>query len=1173
MNTIILLFIGVLFFAAFTAYPASAASIDRVDGVNCPSASVFSPESDILYIGASCDGMVYALRAGAGPVTIKNTLSIGAEPTAMDISPDGRTLYVISRDTGTMTVIDTAEMRILNTLFVGESPYKIMAGPSGNRLFILNESDGDLVSVSAGTMNIAGKLHLGAELSDMAVSNDGGVVYAIDKQFHPMPDDRLLVIDAATMKIKETICVEDYINRLDLSPDGKRLVASSGMMHIFNTADMKEMLEPSLIKYGSYGCDIVFTNDGGTMYVVGTVASSMFGNYSRVNVISLADARIAYTGGSYAFGAGQIGISPENSVLYFLTSYSVNVWDAGVFMWPQTLPELPLEEIKFVKDDKTAKTGLKVSQVVSGRLFAYGEDGLYVVAVPPYYRINGPLELTGNEEWPFTALPLISPVESPGFFTDDPRVLSVDRESGNVMDAVEGDTALYVKEKSTGAILNKRNIRVFDKSFLARGCETWDAADMSGHSYGKIFVDSELDMIFTGNQFNELMALNAKSLQADNLMESIPAEWGRIYRVLYDESSKKIFVLCTHSIYVIDGRTGLMIRDIPLEGLTVGEEYNSSFFFTPDKSRIVLLVDKPTADGYIPYLAAVNPETYAVSTMPDIKGELYGICAGFSGDAFFVLDETGLYKISAQTHETLSHASVDFSGVKYPPLNFVTMTPVSDNRVFSVYGNSVLLVDADKGVAARISVDDADMAGGGAGVSPDEPKVYIGLLNCVHGVPASGLAVIDTAAFRVIRPTMDGMQASDMLIDDKRGVVYAVFPDSGSEYHPSQLVTFNAESMEIMNTRVISEGSGLAMDREGKRLFISGGDHVEIMALDSDAQPPRAPDIYVSGPRNHLSMWKRSHLNGWIESDLSTVSGNSAVNGAPFHIETGNADYVFAQSAENALLMWKRVVGGTWTMKNLSAETGVFISGAPNAASYIDTYGNELIHVVTVAENGHLLEWWRVNEDDFHITDLTNDAGGPLVAGRPAYMYENGVQHVMAVSTDGQLLEYWWVEGLGWHLENITGVTGGNDRVAGNPAYAYANGLQAVYVRTADNRLLGFWWTADTGWRMEDLSRLMGGVAFSGNPVAADARHFFIRSADNRLIEYWWATDSGWHFEDISAHCGGIAITGDPQYEWIEGVQYVYADTGGYTPSIFSWTVETGWGVQKMKAFHPYRIY
>ena len=1149
--SILLTFFSVL--ALLTPVTVNAAEITQLADINCPKDSILSPQGDILYVGSYCDGMMYAIHAAESMVTVKNTLFIGFEPTALAVSSDGKRLYVSGIASGSIIVIDTELMEIIKTFDI-ISPLRIAVDPTGKRIFFLSNDTGNVIAVDAETLEITGAVNIGAAPADIVVSNDGRLVYAAEKS-----EPRLFVIDAETLEIKRKASLETPPIRLRLSPDGSRLAVSfdipSTTMSV--PSDYGRLFDTSTLnivgdKFGAK--DIYFTKDGRAMYCIGSSSYMYTGTNVSVKKIILADGTVEQMVNTQNIPGGNLKTDMNEKIIYLSGYTYIDVRDAASF--------------NRVDSIEVSSKYLEVSPVVPGRIFAYDTKGFYVVdAQSAYYLLNGPKEVASGEKWLYTATPVISSVESKRFLSGAPGVLSVDASSGFASGLNTGVSVLAVTDNMSGNILTEADVQVFDKSFLSMAYLSDPTRAVTYNVVSNtVYALASRSITF----------IDAESLQQNNINEKTLSSLF-IEKILYEDSLNRIYAICTGTLdktgvtmlIVIDGRTGHVIREIPFEEHALYE-----MILSPDKSRLILL------GGFDGLAKTVDTETFAVTDIPGLPESFLTASQGYSGGMFYILSMKKLYKINAETSTVVSETSIDLSRVQYPD-NMRAMAiasenkmliSISENRVLLPVENYVLDIDVDKGaVTAEIDIPNADNEFSSMDISTDKTYVCIGYRNWST---EALVACINTKTRSVATSVLfEYVKIRHMLIDNKRNVVYAILMSNNRKNF--ELVVFDMKTLTIIRREKIYHDPGyLALDAEGKRLFIACGYGVMIFSTEDGILPPQTPEYNVNGLNGHLTQWKRSRLNGWTGIDLTEAAGSGmTISGEPFPLKTKTAEYVFARSSSNRLFIWKQSYNGGWSARDLSEETGgILISGDPFAAVNEDDAGVKVLHVFAVDDGKHVREWWAVRDDEFHAEDLTVTDGGRQADGRPAYIYEHGVQHVMARDLNGRLVEWWWTADSGWHLEDISAATGFGGKIAGDPVYVYEDGVQNVYVRSDDNRLLEFQWTMDSGWRMEDLTASVGGAEITGNVaytrIGSD-RHIFARSKESALLEWWGTSSTQWHLENISAVLNGAhTLSADPIYSRINGAQYIYADGGADNPMLISWTAESGWGAMPMEPFY-----
>ena len=56
-------------------------------------------------------------------------IAVGKQPAGIAITPDGKTLYVANRRSGTVTVINTRTNAVEKTIKVGKGPWDVLVSP------------------------------------------------------------------------------------------------------------------------------------------------------------------------------------------------------------------------------------------------------------------------------------------------------------------------------------------------------------------------------------------------------------------------------------------------------------------------------------------------------------------------------------------------------------------------------------------------------------------------------------------------------------------------------------------------------------------------------------------------------------------------------------------------------------------------------------------------------------------------------------------------------------------------------------------------------------------------------------------------------------------------------------------------------------------------------------
>jgi YVTN family beta-propeller protein len=90
------------------------------------------------------------LNAPSGPKMIAH-IPVGKNPEAIDVSPDGRELWVGQNGDGSISIIDTATNQTKETVKVGEVPIRVKFTPDGKRVLVSDAKANQLIVLDAAT--------------------------------------------------------------------------------------------------------------------------------------------------------------------------------------------------------------------------------------------------------------------------------------------------------------------------------------------------------------------------------------------------------------------------------------------------------------------------------------------------------------------------------------------------------------------------------------------------------------------------------------------------------------------------------------------------------------------------------------------------------------------------------------------------------------------------------------------------------------------------------------------------------------------------------------------------------------------------------------------------------------------------------------------------------------
>mgnify|MGYP001370639168 CR=1 FL=1 len=214
-----------------------------------------SPRTGALALWLACVAFV-PLSAQAGRVYVSNedgqsvtvidtdrleaiaTIPVGKRPRGIELSPDGKRLYValsglpkcpptmpdeecakMERDLKAdgVAVIDTESQKLVTVLHAGSDPEQFDLSPDGKLLFVANEDAAQASVLNVETGKVEARIKVGEEPEGVRVSPDGRYVLVTNES-----DSTVSIIDTRTYKVLRHVKVGKRPRDAAFTPDGTR---------------------------------------------------------------------------------------------------------------------------------------------------------------------------------------------------------------------------------------------------------------------------------------------------------------------------------------------------------------------------------------------------------------------------------------------------------------------------------------------------------------------------------------------------------------------------------------------------------------------------------------------------------------------------------------------------------------------------------------------------------------------------------------------------------------------------------------------------------------------------------------------------------------------------------------------------------------------------------------
>jgi YVTN family beta-propeller protein len=156
-----------------------------------------SPDGRRLYTANIFSNTVSIVEISTGKTTV---VKVGPKPEGLDISPDGKELWVGHNDDGGVSIIDTDSGTVSQTLAVCRMPIRLKFTPDGKRVLISDPQRGELYVYDAKARKEITHLPIGAAAVGILVSPDGKRAFVA-----AMGDNEVVIVDLASLKVSGTI--------------------------------------------------------------------------------------------------------------------------------------------------------------------------------------------------------------------------------------------------------------------------------------------------------------------------------------------------------------------------------------------------------------------------------------------------------------------------------------------------------------------------------------------------------------------------------------------------------------------------------------------------------------------------------------------------------------------------------------------------------------------------------------------------------------------------------------------------------------------------------------------------------------------------------------------------------------------------------------------------------
>ncbi len=157
---------------------------NRVDwlmgtGQNATHMIVVTPDQKRIYTANIASDSVTAFEfQNIPPAPSKITqIAVGKQPEAIDVSPDGKEVWVGLNGEGAIDVIDTATSKVVEKVKLGERPYRVKFSPDGKQVFATMPNTKEIIVIDSGTRKEVKRIKLESVPLGIVFSKDGKTAF------------------------------------------------------------------------------------------------------------------------------------------------------------------------------------------------------------------------------------------------------------------------------------------------------------------------------------------------------------------------------------------------------------------------------------------------------------------------------------------------------------------------------------------------------------------------------------------------------------------------------------------------------------------------------------------------------------------------------------------------------------------------------------------------------------------------------------------------------------------------------------------------------------------------------------------------------------------------------------------------------------------------------------
>ena len=262
------------------------------------------------------------------------TIATGTNPSSVAISPDGTSVYVSNKNSGTLSFYNRApdgSLTFVSSIHSGSGPESIAISPDGTNVYVANKLSNTLKifeRLADGSLTSGSSISTGTSPGSIAISPDGRNVYVANSGYSTLSIFNRFRRDNLSSGFPSTIACNMVPKCVIVSPDGLNVYAvGSSLIKIFNRASNEGGLTLS-DTVNTLGVDLssVAISPDGTRVYTACNQNNYFFSFDRTPNGAL---RGGLEYGRNLSGPVSIAISPNGKGVYIANYTGNNLYYTG----------------------------------------------------------------------------------------------------------------------------------------------------------------------------------------------------------------------------------------------------------------------------------------------------------------------------------------------------------------------------------------------------------------------------------------------------------------------------------------------------------------------------------------------------------------------------------------------------------------------------------------------------------------------------------------------------------------------------------------------------------------------------------------------------------------------------------------------------------------------------